>query len=364
LLQTRGTLSSTAKSEEYRHRAPGNIHDRKLQLDLQCAMMDTAELACSSNGCKVLADGMRGRTCRQYCSDQGLSCTGAWEEVNDDCNVKATMTCDQTWGDTSDLLCECAPPAGPLVPREQSRLRLVWSDEFDGDGLDNSKWSAVNKGGGFGNSEQQFYTGRADNVALRDGVLRITAKCEEYNGHRFTSAKLQTKGRAQWGPGHHVEVRARLPRGRGTWPAIWMLPVTNVFGNWPRSGEIDIVEAVGCEESRIFGTVHTESFNHMKHTEKFNKLSTDVTEWHTYGIEWTNAGITWFMDGKIYHFFPHNSQSSDDWPFDREFFLILNVAVGGSWGGMCVRSGPSCSAQDEFGREQYLEVDYARVYAI
>jgi hypothetical protein len=337
-------------------------------IGFRCTGMRNVEKTCSANGCKVLADHMEGRTCREYCGDSGLSCAGAWEEVNEDCNAKAEMTCDQTWPHTSDLLCECVPPGSADVPSpglmDPSKVRLVWSDDFDGSRLDKSKWNLIRGGGGFGNQEQQFYTDHSGNVRVEQGVLKITAKCEEYAGHHFTSAKLQSKQKGDWGPGHRVEVRARLPQGKGTWPAIWMLPTENAYGRWPKSGEIDIMEAVGCTEDKVYGTVHTEAYNHLQHTEKYNSMRTNVDAWHTYTIEWTTSQISWFVDGHLYHSFAPSSQSSDKWPFDRHFFLILNLAVGGSWGGKCVNGKPSCSSHSEFGMSQVMEVDYARVYAL
>jgi len=126
--------------------------------------------------------------------------------------------------------------------------RLVWSDEFESSSVDRSKWDFIQGGGGFGNHEQQYCS--QHNAAVQDGVLRIVARCQEYHGEHFTSAKLTTHHLADWGPGHRVDVRARLPQGRGTWPAIWMLPTDSVYGGWPASGEIDIMEAVGCTRDK------------------------------------------------------------------------------------------------------------------
>jgi len=362
LLQIRGRVSVDRVSVDRQRRAPGEVSNGQ-HGDLECFGMSRVVQACSANGCKVLAAGMTDRTCRQYCHDNGnLSCIGAWEERDDDCNVKATMTCDQTWPNTHDLLCECAP--GPLVARDPSELELVWSDDFDNSSVQEDKWSIVKAGGGFGNGELQYYTDHDENVRLEQGVLRITARCDEYHGHAFTSAKLQTKGKAEFGPGHRVEVRARIPEGKGTWPAIWMLPAENAFGRWPQSGEIDIMEAVGCTQGEVYGTVHTGAYNHMKHTEKFNTLSTDVSEWHTYAIEWTDSEISWYVDGRLYHRFVRRSDNSEEWPFSRRFYLILNLAVGGSWGGMCLHGRPSCHSAQEFGHDQVMEVDFARVYAL
>lgn len=342
--------------------------DEESLTSASCAGLRDVERTCSADGCKVLADRMRGRTCRDYCRDNGLACAGAWEEVDEDCNVKATLTCDQTW-DTSDLICECAqgPPSQSPLPSQtpavapSSGLKLVWSDEFDT--LDTSKWSLVSQGGGFGNKELQYY--RSSTTRASGGVLRIVAKCESYKGHRYTSAKLYTKHKASWGPGHRIEVRAKVPQGKGAWPAIWMLPVTKSYGGWPHSGEIDIMESVGCTKNKSYGTVHTGAYNHMKNTEKGNKFSVNVGDWHTYAVEWTASQIEWFVDGQHYHTFSPNSQDSEKWPFNKEFYLILNVAVGGTWGGYCLNGRrPSCSSSSEFGQDQVMEVDFARIYAL
>jgi len=276
------------------------------------------------------------------------------------------LRCDQTWGSTSDLLCECSAGGGASSPvSEVPAGRLVWSDEFDGDRVDESKWDFVEGGGGFGNQELQFYRKHSSNARTQQGILKITAKCEQYGGQSYTSAKMQTKGKTQWGPGHRVEVRAKLPQGRGTWPAIWMLPTQNTYGRWPRSGEIDIMEAVGCTANKVYGTVHTEAYNHMKHTEKSNSVPTEAAAWHVYSVDWTSTEIRWYLDGNLYHrFAPDNVNDSDKWPFNRDFYLILNLAVGGSWGAFCLGGWPSCSAENEFRHDQVMEVDYARVYEL
>merc|ERR1712194_905077 len=132
----------------------------------------------------------------------------------------------------------------------------------------------------------------------------------------------------------------------------------------PRCGEIDIIESVGCTQDKVYGTIHTQAYNHMHHTEKSRTMDIDGTEWHTYSIDWTEAGLTWFVDGESFHRFAPSAKDVEKWPFDQEFYLILNVAVGGSWGGMCVHNAPSCSTDDEFGPSQVMQVDFARVYEI
>mmetsp|Transcript_20861 Transcript_20861/g.71925 ORF Transcript_20861/g.71925 Transcript_20861/m.71925 type:complete len:502 (+) Transcript_20861:79-1584(+) len=333
-----------------------------------CTDMPDVEQKCSPSGCKVLVTNMKDSSCSSYCARTGRACVAAFEEVDETCGVKEVRICDQTYDDTSDLICECAPseadPAqvgGSSTSASTPSWELVWSDEFDGHQVDRSKWHLEHAGGGFGNEERQFYRERNAHVGL--GSLHITAKCEHYDNHGFTSAKLMTKDKSQWGPGHKIEVRAKLPKGKGTWPAIWMLPAQNAYGRWPASGEIDIMEAVGCSADQAHGTVHTGSYNHMTNTQVYSILATPVSQWHTYTLDWTKLGMQWYVDDQLYGAFAPSEHDSGKWPFDQEFYLILNLAVGGSWGGSCLKDGtPSCSSSNEFGNDQVMEVDYARVY--
>eukprot|EP00930_Biecheleria_cincta_P044391 TRINITY_DN3050_c0_g1_i1.p1 TRINITY_DN3050_c0_g1~~TRINITY_DN3050_c0_g1_i1.p1 ORF type:complete len:395 (-),score=58.15 TRINITY_DN3050_c0_g1_i1:505-1632(-) len=240
---------------------------------------------------------------------------------------------------------------------------LVWADEFDGSGKpDSSKWTYEILDRPF-NNELQVYTDRIDNAHQENGILKVAAKCENFHGQDFTSARLITKGKASWGPGHRVEVRARAPTSKGVWPAIWMMPNEDRYGAWPASGEIDIMEAVGCTAGEVYGTVHTKAYNHVLGTQKGGDLAVDFGAWHTYTIDWLDSQIKWFVDGEHYHTFFAEPDGIERWPFTSDFYLILNVAVGGHWGGYCLHGPPSCGAW-EFGHEQVMEVDYARVYAI
>mmetsp|Transcript_93851 Transcript_93851/g.271252 ORF Transcript_93851/g.271252 Transcript_93851/m.271252 type:complete len:400 (+) Transcript_93851:64-1263(+) len=337
--------------------APGGFGDNA------CPGMPDVKQTCGSNGCRVLAK-VQHRSCTEYCQLTYRSCVGAWEEVSDNCDVKYAWRCDDRLPGTSDLLCECsAETSGGGSIADPSGLRLVWQDDFDGNAVDRSKWDFVHGGGGFGNQELQYYS--QNNAVVQGGSLRISARCQDYHGEKFTSAKISTHGFAEWGPGHRVEVRARMPRGKGTWPAIWMLPADSEYGQWPHSGEIDIMEAVGCTKDTIYGTVHTGRYNHMKHTEKFNKMRLAIGDWHTYAIVWEDQEIRWYVDGQEYHRFHPSAFDSERWPFGKRFYLILNLAVGGSWGGFCLNHAPpSCHKADEFGQEQVMEVDYARVYSL
>ncbi len=238
---------------------------------------------------------------------------------------------------------------------------LVWSDEFNGSELDATRWKAYVGDGcprlcGFGNNELQYYSDRAENVKVEDGKLIITAIHDSLKNSGYSSAKLLTKGLQQWKYGR-IEVKAKLPKGRGTWPAIWMLPEKNKYGGWPASGEIDIMEHVGYNPGMIYGTVHTESFNHMKGTQKGDStLVADASQnFHEYAIEWREDKIDWFIDDELYHTFNNTGKNSDDWPFDQSFHLILNLAVGGNWGGS--------RGIDDSIWPQSMEVDYVRVYS-
>jgi len=329
---------------------------------------DVDGVTCSECTALVSTAAYGGR-CDRYCETFGHMCVGAAEEVEENCKVKYAVRCDQAIQDTSDMLCSCKLPEAPEScpsPAPSPSATLIWSDEFDGDGpVDSSKWGYDTGGGGWGNNELQFYTDRLDNARREGGILKVIAKCEDYGGKAYTSARLVSKNRGDWGPGHRIEVRAKIPTGRGTWPAIWMLPTDWVYGGWPDSGEIDIMEHVGCNTGAVVGTVHTGAFNHMKHTEKGNTIwPEDITAWHTYTTEWEDTIIHWYLDNLHYHSFTGNLDDPAEWPFNQRFHLLLNIAVGGNWGGYCLNGSPSCSSWEDFRAEQVMEVDYVRVYTL
>lgn len=208
---------------------------------------------------------------------------------------------------------------------------------------------------GFGNNEEQYYSDRPENVKVGNGHLVITALADSFRTRTYSSAKLVTKDKAFWTYGR-IEIKARVPAGRGNWPAIWMLSQENKYGGWPKSGEIDIMEHVGYDQGVMWGTVHTESFNHMKGTQKGQLIEIpDISEnFHVYTIEWRPDGIDWFLDDVLYHSFENTGVSTDEWPFDHPFYIILNLAIGGAWGG---KEG---IANDIFPNR--FEIDYVRVY--
>lgn len=246
---------------------------------------------------------------------------------------------------------------------------LIWSDEFEvaeeDMRPDSTKWTYDLGAGGWGNEELQYYTDRVENAKVADGVLTITAQCEKYFGARYTSARLATKHKGDWGPGIRVDVRAKLPLGVGSWPAIWMLPTDWAYGAWPASGEIDIMEHAGCGPGLLHGSVHTNAYNWVLDTQKTANRSTWPADgWHLHSISWETSRITWFIDGLEYFRFNKLKETSwEEWPFDKRFHLLLNVAVGGTWG-TCLISAPSCTDPAQFGSPQIMSVDYVRIFRL
>ena len=239
---------------------------------------------------------------------------------------------------------------------------LVWNDEFNNTGSpDTTKWGYDLGDGcpdicGWGNRELEYYTRRPENVRVENGNLIIEAIKENRKGRNFTSAKLVTKNKGDWQYGR-IEVRAKLPTGKGTWPAIWMLPTINERqSKWPADGEIDIMEQVGYDPFMIHGTVHTNAYNHVNNTQKGGDIEVidAVSDFHIYKIEWSADKIEWYVDDSMYFTFENEIKGNDEWPFDRQFHLILNIAVGGTWGGS--------RGVDPDIWPQKLEIDYVRVY--
>lgn len=237
-----------------------------------------------------------------------------------------------------------------------SYTHLVWAEEFEYTGPpDISKWSYDIGGDGWGNNEAQYYTNRLENAKVENGKLIITAMKESYGGNDYTSARIATRDKGDWLYGR-VEVRAILPEGRGTWAAIWMLPTDWEYGGWPASGEIDIMEHVGFDMGNVHGTIHTEAYNGMIGTQKGGDilLPDAHQEYHVYAIEWEQDSIHFLADDTRYFSYPNYNTGFERWPFDKRFHLLLNIAIGGNWGGI--------EGIDDSIFPQTMEVDYVRVY--
>lgn len=243
------------------------------------------------------------------------------------------------------------------VPQKKGHWNLVWNDEFNGDSIDRSKWTVIEVAAGWMNREKQAYVDDPKNIRLKDGKLIIEAHINKEATPPITSARLDTFLGGHWTYGRY-EVRAKLPQGKGTWPAIFMFANKNINSvmGWPMSGEIDIMEHVGHMPKKIHGTIHCSDYNHPMHTEKqgTTMLETAFDEFHTYGIDWYPDKIDIFVDDIYYYTFPNEMKDYKSWPFYKDFYLILCLAVGGSWGGQ--------EGVDESAFPAKMEIDWVRVY--
>lgn len=241
--------------------------------------------------------------------------------------------------------------AATLVP---AGWTLVFSEEFDGTGaLDPAKWGY--EIGYIRNHEAQYYTARPENVRAEKGNMVIEGRREAYQGYAYTSASINTLGRFEFLYGR-VEVRAKLPTGNGAWPAIWMLGTNRTQVGWPACGEIDIMENVGFDPLAIHGSVHTAAYNHTIGTQK-TAVVTVANPWedfHVYAMDWYPDRIDIFVDGQKYFTFRNEGIGSSTWPFDKPQYLLINLAIGGSWGGQK-------AINDALFPHRYL-IDYVRVY--
>jgi beta-glucanase (GH16 family) len=214
--------------------------------------------------------------------------------------------------------------------------KLLFEDLFETEGLPNPHIWDIEKGGhGFGNQEDQYYTQRLKNVFIKDGILTITAHKEDYYHRHYTSAKLTTKNKKSISYGR-VEVMASLPKGAGTWPAIWFLGDNIQTVGWPQSGEIDLMEHVGKNPEFIHFSLHSEGKNHHigNQPTAFFKIPGILEGFHEYRMDWDETSIRFYLDGKHYvTFHQHEGDTSIQWPFHQGFYLILNLAIGGTWGG-------------------------------
>ncbi|MEL6922461.1 MAG: family 16 glycosylhydrolase, partial [Bacteroidota bacterium] len=235
--------------------------------------------------------------------------------------------------------------------------QLVWEDNFDGSSLDDTKWSHMTGDGcsmnlcGWGNNELEWY--QSNNTEVSDGTMKIIAKKQNAGGKNYTSSRIRTKGKGEWTYGR-FEASIKLPKGQGIWPAFWMLPTDEVYGGWPQSGEIDIMELVGSEPEVVHGTVHYGNPwpNNRSKGESFELLEGLFNdEFHEFAIEWEEGEIRWYVDDLLYSTITRNQISP--WPFDQNFHFLLNVAVGGNWPG---------SPDGTTSFPQTMEVDYVRVY--
>jgi len=238
---------------------------------------------------------------------------------------------------------------------------LVWRDEFEGDALDYSRWGVEVNAFGGGNGELQLYTDREANVRVENGQLVLEARRDQPNVQgtvrEYSSGRVRTKHRGDWRYGR-IEVRAQLPRGRGMWPAIWMLPTDETYGGWAASGEIDIMELVGHEPAKVLGTLHYGGvWPENEHAGGTYELEQGAfsDDFHTFAIEWERDEIRWFVDDHQFHAATRWRSAAAPFPapFDQRFHLLINLAVGGRLVG---------APDDSTSFPQRIAVDWVRVY--
>ena len=237
-----------------------------------------------------------------------------------------------------------------------SKLELVWEDNFDGDAVNTDNWTFETGSGGWGNNELQNYTA-GDNAVVKDGILTITAKKvnEAKVAGSYTSSRMISSGKKEFTCGR-MEIRAKLPSGTGIWPAIWMLGANIGTAGWPACGEIDIMEYVGYQPNTVHATVHTSAGYGGNGDGSSKTLETAEEEFHVYGLFWTEKELVFYTDSpeNVTHRYAPTNKNNDNWPFNKPHFFILNVAVGGNWGG--------AQGIDNAIFPQSMEVDYVRVY--
>jgi beta-glucanase (GH16 family) len=240
-------------------------------------------------------------------------------------------------------------------PFDPAQWKLVWQDEFNSGEAPNPKYWSYEVGY-IRNQEAQYYTqDRRENARIENGKLIIEARRDNWEGKPITSASVTTKGKRPFLYGRMV-VRAKVPTGRGTWPAIWTLGENIDQVGWPKSGELDILENVGYDPDTVHANIHTEAYNHVKKTGKGSSIKNvkPYEAFHEYAVEWYPDRIEFFFDSSRYFVFRKEGPGEDVWPFDKPQYLILNLAIGGAWGGQ--------QGIDETKFPHRFEIDWVRYY--
>ncbi len=244
------------------------------------------------------------------------------------------------------------PIASPTYGWNSQGWKLIWSDEFDGTTINPKNWVFDKGGNGWGNVEMEYYTDRPENARVKNGMLVIEARQEQYEGRDYTSARLTSRSLQEFQYGR-IEARMKLPSGQGIWPAFWMLGANAA---WPFGGEIDIMEYIGKTPDTIYQTVHGPGYSGARGIGSHFALTTDSLkkDFHVFAIEWAPNEIHWFVDDQeVFTVTPDQIPSGTQWVYDHPLFIILNLAVGGSWPGF---------PDETTVFPQQLQVDYVRVY--
>ncbi len=297
--------------------------------------------------CENCGDFLSANECQDDCKDCNDICGGdAIEDCAGECGGSATEDCTGECGGNS-IEDECGVCSDENL---DSQYALVWEDDFEDDELDLGKWNIEEWATGTFNEEEQAYTDATDNIFLSNGQLHIRALRETYDPDGdgvvdalYTSGRITTKHKGDWQYAK-VEARAKLPIGNGTWPAIWMLPTENIYGDWPSSGEIDIMEFVGKDPGKTHSSIHNATYyteldpNHPENDgmsqHQTSSINIDyVDNWHLYSMIWSKNRIIFYVDDEEVLIYDNLDTGFELWPFDQQFFLVLNLAIGGTWGG-------------------------------
>jgi beta-glucanase (GH16 family) len=264
-----------------------------------------------------------------------------------------TMSCSKGGGGGDTL-----PDFVPITQAPKTYTfdtNVAWADEFNTNGApDPAKWQYDTGGGGWGNNELEYYTNTTNNAIVTDGVLSIIARKESMGGMNYTSARMASKFSSDMLYGR-IEIKAKLPAGRGNWPAIWMLPNDYAYGSWPNSGEIDIMEQVGYDANNVHFSIHDQTNNGGNSKTSTLNIPTSNTAFHLYRVDWTPDAIKGYYDDQlVFTFANYKKGQFATWPFDKPFHMMLNLAVGGNWGGI--------QGVDDTIFPNTMQIDYVRFY--
>ncbi|CAF1100871.1 unnamed protein product [Brachionus calyciflorus] len=295
-----------------------------------------------------------GDQCSNECSKNSECTHFTWTNFNGGtCWMKKGSVSKNDAFSVDDKTIVCGILDLPGENIEELKGALVWSDEFDSMSSFSNNWNQETGGHGWGNNELQFYTINNHNVEISNGMLTIHTRKENYGNREYTSARLMSRNKFRHGV---FEMRARLPYGRGTWSAFWLLASKRPLA-WPKDGEIDIMEHVGYQPNLIHATIHCGAHNHMDKTQIGKELNIDdaFNKFHLYQIYWSSQTIKGYVDGKYFFEYKRPANSNyNNWPYDNEFNIVLNTAFGGDWGG-------AMGIDNNILPQKYV-IDYVRVW--
>ena len=306
------------------------------------------------SGWGVIFNAPLGSSCDFNPSDEWAN-YGFIIDNNDIQQFYCSGSCDELCSDNGD---DENGDGDDSIPPIIDGYQMVWNDEFNDDAINTSNWNfEIGTGNwGWGNGEHQYYTSRSENAFIEDGKLIIRALYENYSGSNYTSARMTTKNKGDWAYGK-VLARIKVPEAGGTWPAFWMMPTNSVYGGWPNSGEIDIMEHYGCDPGHVHSTVHNNTYNWNGGIPptSYSTYTNATSDFHIYEVEWTEDKMDFYVDGSYLGTYFKTNGGWQQWPYDQEFYIILNLAIGSHF--------MACNTQNELFPQQ-LEIDYVRVYQL